>query len=137
MAKFAGISELTFHPLAVVMDAVAETQTDVNMRPKLGPLATLDYKPTEWRYLLELSATPTQGSATITLYSDGAVVASETVALSGNQTISNRTQVAVSAIAGESRFSVGVDVTSAADAGITATLHSVVSVEQPTVLSGC
>ena len=137
MPKFAGISELTFYPLNVNMAAVAATEHNINMRPRLGSLAILDYTPTEWRYLLALSAAPTTGNVTIALKSDGAVVASEVVALSGNSTISNRLQVPVSAIAGEARLSCEVDVTAAADAGITGVFHSVVSVEQPVTLTGC
>lgn len=137
MSKFAGVSELMFPAMPVNMAAVAQTQTDANMRPRLGPLAVLDYKPTEWRYLLRLSSAPTQGSATVKLFADDALIASDVVALNGNSTISNRMAVNVANVAGESRLSVAVDVTAAANAGITATLDSVVSVEQPVVLSGC
>ena len=137
MAKFTGISELNFYGMAVDMAAVGETQTDVNMRPRLGPLASLDYAPTSWRYLLALSAAATQGSVTIELLADTVVVSSQTIALNGNSTISNRVDVPVSAVSGAARLSVNVSVTGAGQSGLTGIINSVVSVEQPLVFTGC
>lgn len=137
MAKLAGVSELNFGRTSVAADAVAETGTDTNMQPRLGPVASLDYKPTEWRYLIVFDQAPIQGDGTVKLLADGAVVASEAVAFNGNKTISNRLSVPVSAVTGEARLSVALEVTTAADAGRTAEVQSVLAVEQPLMIAGC
>jgi hypothetical protein len=137
MAKFAGVSELVFLGLSKAADSVGSEQTDINMRPRLGPLASLDYKPSEWRYLVVFSSVPTGGNATIKLLQDGALIASEAVALNGNATISNRRSVPVSAVSGEAQLSVEIEITTGSNAGVVATVHSVLSVEQPLAISGC
>jgi hypothetical protein len=137
MAKLAGVSELNFGALAVAADSVAETETDTNMRPRLGPVASLEFKPTEWRYLVVFDQAPTQGDGTVKLYADGTLIASEAVAFNGNKTISNRVSVPVSAVSGEARLSVAMDVSTAADAGRVAEVQSILAVEQPLLISGC
>jgi hypothetical protein len=138
MSALVGKAELNFEPkMAVALDAVAKTATPDNMRPELGYLSQLTFKPTEWRYLVRLSAAPTAGSVAITLYAGGEIIRSEVVSLNGVTVISNRVKVSLANVSGEVPLSVEVDVTSAADTGITATIDSIVAVDQPLTLIGC
>lgn len=138
MTIIANKTDIQFEPKqAVDLATVAATETPENIKPNLGNLASLDYKPTEWRYLLRLSAAPTQGSATIKLKAGTVVIASETVSLNGITTASNRRMIALSGVKGEDRLSVEVDVTAAADAGITGTIDSTLSIDHPVVSAGC
>jgi hypothetical protein len=138
MSALVGKAELNFEPkMLVVMDAVANTLTPENMRPTLGYLSQLTFKPTEWRYLVRLSAAPSQGSLTIVLYAGGEIVRSETVALNGLTIISNRVGVSLANVSGETQLHVQANVTVAANSGITATVDSIVAVDQPLVLIGC
>lgn len=138
MTVFAGKAVLPFEPkMAVNMAAIAATATPANLQPNLGPLAALTYKPTRMRYLIRLSAAPTVGAATLNLKAGETVIRAEAVSLVGVTTISNSVAVDLSSVAGETPLSVELDVTAAADAGITATLDAVLDVEQPVTLTGC
>lgn len=138
MSALAGKAVLPFEPkMKALMDAIGVTDTPQNLRPNLGPLSLLKYKPSRWRYLLRLSAAPTVGSVEIKLLSGTTVIRSEAFSLVGATTLSNNVAVDLSQVSGESDLSVRVDVTAAADAGITATLDSVVDVEQPLTIAGC
>lgn len=138
MTTLAGKSQFVFEPkMSVAADAVAATDTPENLRPTLGPLAQLSYKPASWAYLVRFSATPTQGAADIKLMAGATVIRSDSVSFNGNSLISGAVAVDLSQVAGETPLRVEIDVTSAADAAITATVDSTVSVEQPVVVSGC
>lgn len=138
MSIVAGKSRIAFEPkMSVAMDAVAIHGTPQALRPTLGPLANVRYKPTRWVYLAQLSAVPTQGEADIKLMAGQTVIASQTVTLNGVSTFSLETAVDMSQVAGETQLRVEVDVTAAADAGITATLDSFVDIEQPLTQYGC
>ena len=137
MSKFAGISELNLGALTAALDATGTTATPEPMRAKLGPLSALDYTPVEWRWHLSLSSAPTQGSATVRLMADGTTLRSATVDLNGVSETGNAEQVSVSGVDGAARLYLEIEVTAAADAGITADAQSVVAVEQPVIVSGC
>ena len=131
-------TDLCFESLMPVeMDTVAETQTHENLRPRLGPLSQLSYKLAEWRYRVKLSATPTTGNVTIKLVNGTTVIRSESFSLNGISEFSNRVNVDVSPVTGEAELSVLVDVTASADAGTTATVDSVLSVDVPMTVIGC
>lgn len=138
MSVLAGITSLCFEPkMGVLLDAIAVTGTPENLRPRMGPLANLTYKPANWRYMVRLSAAPTSGSVTIRLLAGETVIQTKTQAISGLTEISDRRPVDLSAVAGEAELRVELDVTVAANAGITATLDSYVDVEQPLTITGC
>ncbi|WP_300499027.1 hypothetical protein [Marinobacter sp.] len=131
-------SGLQFEPkMSVAMDATGQTGTPENFQPDLGPLANMKYKRTSWRYLVRLSSAPTTGDANIELLAGGTVIKSVAVSLSGATVISANTKVDLSAVAGETPIICRVDVTGAADAGIKATVDSVVDVESPLITGGC
>lgn len=138
MTVLAGITNLGFEPkMGAAMDAVATTATPINMQPKLGPLANLSYKPTSWRYLVRLSSAPTVGTASVRLMAGATVIKSQDLAIVGATAISDNVPVNMSAVAGETPLSVEVDVTGAADAGITATVDAWLDIEQPLTITGC
>jgi len=138
MSTFAGKLQLAFEPkMAVLMDSVAVTATPENMRPSLGPVASLAYKPSRLHYLLRLSAPPTTGAATLILKASDVVVATRTLAITGATVISEAVSIDVSQVSGEAELRIEVDVSSAADSGIFATVDAFISVDQPLIISGC
>lgn len=138
MTTVAAKSNLVFEPkMSVALDATGQTETPAEFCPDLGQLANLRYKRTSWRYLMRLSAAPTTGMAKVELVAGATVIKSVTVALSGVTQVSGNTAVDLSAVAGETPLVCRVDVTGAADAGITATVDSVVDVESPLIASSC
>lgn len=138
MTAIAGKSVLPFEPkMNVAMDAIAATDTPENLRPTLGPLSQLTYKPTTWAYLVRLSANPTIGTAEVKLLAGATVIRTDSYALNGVASLSNRVSVDLSQVSGEQPLNVQINVTAAADAGITATVDSVVDVETPVSVTGC
>lgn len=138
MSVVAGKTFLPFEPkMPVPMDTVAQTDTPENMRPTLGALSQLTYKPTTWRYMVKMSAAASQGTAEITLLAGATVIRTDTYQLSGLFTFSNQVPVDLSQVQGEQPLSTRVNVTAAADAEITATVDSVVDVETPLSVTGC
>ncbi|WP_375191231.1 hypothetical protein [Marinobacter sp.] len=138
MTVMAGNTHLGFEPkMATSLDAIGQTATPENMRPKLGPLANVQYKPCMWRYLVRLSAAPTTGAVNIKLMAGETVIRSEALAINGVTVISNKSPVDMSQVAGETDLRVELDVTAAADAGISATVDSYIEVEQPLFQIGC
>ena len=137
MSKFAGVSELNAGRMTAALDATGTTITPEPLRPKLGPLAALDYTPVEFRYHAALSSAPSQGSVTVRLKADGTTIREETVDLNGVSELGNSIQVSLAGVDGAARLATEIEVTAAADSGITAELQSVIAVEQPVVISGC
>jgi hypothetical protein len=138
MSTLAGKTRLMLEPkMAVAMDAVAVTETHESLTVSLGPLSQLRYKPANWSYLLRLSAAPTTGNVTFSLMAAGSVIRSESVALNGVTAVGNTSAVDLSNVSGETQLIMRVDVTSAADGGITGTVDSLIDVDQPVILSGC
>jgi len=138
MSIFAGKIRLPFEPkMAIAMDAVAQTQTPDPIRPTLGTLAALRYTPAKFAYNLKLSTAPTTGAATVRLYAGATEVASASVAIVGTTEIGASFDVDLSDVKGQAKLSAAVDVTGAADAGITATLDAFLDVDLPVVNSGC
>lgn len=138
MSVFAGKIRLPFEPkMAVAMDAVQQTQTPEAIRPTLGTLAALRYTPARIAYNLKLSSAPTTGAATVRIFAGATEIASSSVAIVGATEIGGSFDVDVSEVKGQTKLSAAVDVTSAADAGITATLDAFLDVDLPVVNSGC
>ena len=65
------------------------------------------------------------------------VVATRTLAITGATVISEAVSIDVSQVSGEAELRIEVDVSSAADSGITATVDAFISVDQPLIISGC
>ncbi|MFL1484895.1 hypothetical protein [Marinobacter sp. LN3S78] len=138
MSIFAGKLHFPFEPkMAVALDATGETRTPDILRPSLGSLAVLQYKPAKLAFHMILSDEPTSGAATVKVYAGESELATVAVTLEGNSVISGSTDIDLSTVRGQTALSVSVDVTGAADAGITATLDAVLGVDLPVVQSGC
>ncbi len=138
MSIVAGKSVLPFEAkMAVLLDAVATNDTPKVLRPTLGPLAQLQYKPCRFKYLVRLSSAPTSGAANIELVAGETVVFSQSVSLNGLTEIANDVAVDLSQVAGETELKTRVDVTATADAGITAEVDSALAVETPVSVTGC
>ena len=138
MSTLAGKSVFSFEPkLAVVMDATGTTATPAALAAKLGPLSQLNYKPSTFGYVLRLSSAPTTGTADVRLMAGATEVASFTISLSGATLMSDSAAVDLSAVSGDAVITAEIEVTAAADAGITGTLDTQLDVEQPLIISGC
>jgi len=133
----AGINEVSFEPkMPVKMDATGETETPQNMRPVQGPLVNLRYKPTQWRYNVRFSQAPTVGAATLELRANGQVIKTVTINPVGVTQFDGATRVDLSGVSGDATLSVALVVSTAADAGVTAQVDSVVSFEIPLTSNG-
>ncbi|MDX1800398.1 MAG: hypothetical protein R3303_05660 [Marinobacter sp.] len=138
MSVFAGKTLFYFEPkMAVNLAAVAQTETPTQMQIGLGPLSQLSYKPATFRYLIRLSAATAAGAATLELKAGGTVLKSIPVDLTTATVIEGQAGITLAGVAGEAELSVNLNVTTAADAGTTATVDTVLAVEQPTVVTGC
>jgi len=138
MSVSAGKTSLGFEPkMAVLMDATGTTVTPEGVRPTLGYLANLQYKPASFGFLLRLSSAPTVGAATVELVAAGVVIKTITLNIIGQTEISSVGGVILSAVTGEADISARVVVGTAADSGITATLDAVLYVDVPLTVSGC
>ncbi|WP_027331086.1 hypothetical protein [Marinimicrobium agarilyticum] len=131
MSIVAGITELNFEPkMALALDSVAETRTVEAYRPRLGPLANVIYKPCRLKYLVRLSATSATGVATLKIYKGETEAAVISLPLD-QAIISGEKELQIENVGGSVDWSVSVDVTTAGDAGVTATLDAKMCIETP------
>lgn len=138
MATYTGKTRIGFLPrMAVAMDATGVTLTPDALKATLGPLAALDYKPTRLKAYVTLSSAPTTGAAKVVLYNGASEIKSVSLSITGVTEIAVDAGVDLSAVSGDGELSVGVDVTAAADAGITAEMTAYLDIEQPVAQTGC
>lgn len=138
MSIFAGKLRFPFEPkMPVQMDEAGETKTPEVLRPTLGTLAALSYKPTRFAFNVRLSGAPTTGTATVRLYAGAGVVASASVGIVGVTEVGGVIDVDLSEVAGETKLAAALEVNAAADVGITATVDAVLDVDLPITQSGC
>ena len=138
MSTYTGKTRFGFEPkMSVAMDSTGVTRTPVALRPSLGPLAMLAYKPSRVKALVKLSSAPTTGTAVFVLYAGETQILAASMSINGVTEIAIDSGVDLSSVAGEAELSVGIDVASAADAGITAEVTGYLDVEQPVAQTGC
>lgn len=125
-------------PSGLVMDAAATAYTTPAVfGVKLAGLVTMKYLTASLPYRLELNQASAGGSADIQVKAGGAVLGSATVDLSSGTDLTGTVDVDLVGVGGAQAITVTVEVTSAADAGTTASLDARLDVETPVVLSGC
>jgi len=138
MSTYTGKTRFGFEPkMSVVMDAAGVTRTPLALRPSLGPLAMLAYKPARVKALVKLSSAPTTGTVQFELYANDAAIMTRSMSINGVTEIAIDQAIDLSAVAGEAELSTGLNVTAAADAGITAEVTAYLDVEQPVAQTGC
>jgi len=134
----AASSALIFEPAMPVDMATVKVNTSLEaVNPRLGPLWAIQFKICTMRYVVRLSAAPTQGEGLLKLVAGSVVIHESSINFSGNSVISLAIPVDLSQVAGESELKAVLEVTAGADAGITATLDSWLTVEVPVTISGC
>lgn len=139
--EFANKTDLVFEPglsSAVPLDAVAAPYvTPPAHRCELGDLARLRYVTGVFRYRVRLSNASAVGAAVIRITDGVNVVASSDIDLSSGAEINGRAPAALSLVNGSDQLRVELDVTEAADAGVTAEIAGVLAVTHPVIIGGC
>ncbi len=134
----AASNNLMFEPgMPVDMAAVQAKTSNQAINPRLGPLWAVQFKISTYKYMVRLSSAPTQGAASIKLMAGATVISETSLTLNGETVIAGAVPVDLSQVAGETELKTVVDVTGAADAGITAKVDSWLTVEVPVTVSGC
>lgn len=141
MSKFTTKAQFLFEPgvSGVVLDAVGVQHTSNSaFAPTLGDLSFIPYRRARLKYKLALSAASTAGAVDLVLNAGGVERARIPVAIAGGgAAIIGAADVDLSGIAGESAITLSVDVTTVADAGVTASVFASLDVAVPLIVSGC
>lgn len=141
MQTFSFKSQFGFEPraAAVPVDAVNASAyaTPAAFQESLDDLARLSYLKGALRYKVAQSAKPAAGAATLKLTDGVTDYASVALALSSAAVLTGALDVDLSAISGQTKLQMVLDVTTAADAGTTASVDAQMEVTMPLMLSGC
>jgi hypothetical protein len=122
----------------VDMTLVQSNPTVDVMRPRLGPLWAVQFKNSVFKYTVRLSGgAVTQGAGNIKLMAGNTEISSSLVNFNGQTEINGAVAVDLSQISGEALLTIDMEVTSAANAGITAEITGFVVIELPVTISGC
>lgn len=138
--EFANKTVLPFQPglsNAVAVDAVAEAYiTPADFRETLGDLARLSYLKARAAYRVELSGASAGGTAEVILRHGSTDIVLATLDLSTGTTFTGASAVDLSALAGATEMALVLNVTAAADAGVTAQVAGKLELEHPVVIAG-
>ena len=138
MSIYAGKIRLPFEPkMPVKLDVAGVTRTPTPLRPTLGTLSVLRYKPCRVAFWVKYSAQPTTGSASLNLYAGEEVIASASLDVVGAIASGGAFDVDLSSIAGETKLSVGYDVDGVGDDNITVEVDAYLDIDLPIMQSGC
>lgn len=125
-------------PAAVALDAVAVAYTTPAVWAlKLSGLAHLQVLEGRLVYDLKLSGSATTGTALVKLKTGSTVLAIETVTLSNASELSGVLDVDLTGVNGAAPLVLEVEITAAADAGLTAVPNAALDLIGPLVVSGC
>jgi hypothetical protein len=104
----------------------------------LEDLAMLAYRRGKARFKLKLSTASTAGAATVRFLAGSVQVGTKDIAIGGaGAAIMDTLDLNLGGVAGETPITMQVEMTTAADAGVTAEVYGRVEVSTPLVVSGC
>jgi len=122
--------------MTAAADVIGTTATAETLRPTLGPVSALAYKPATLTYNVKWSQQPTTGAATVRLVAGSATLYEKAISVVNVSEYGQNAPIDLGGVTGQEPIRVELEMTQAADAGITATIDAALYVETPLTIAG-